>query len=85
MTIVQAVEEATCVHHWVVESPDGRRELPGKCKKCGLERLFEPGLVMDVKSHHWKKDMVDKARRVPRVLRVGRAKGVVPSVARASK
>lgn len=31
----------TCIHHWLVESPDGSRgELPGKCKHCGEERMF---------------------------------------------
>ena len=26
-----------CVHHWIIESPDGRRQSPGTCRKCGAE------------------------------------------------
>jgi len=27
-------------HHWIIEPPDGRRFLPGKCVNCGDVRLF---------------------------------------------
>lgn len=28
------------VHHWKIASPDGRVELPGKCR-CGEKRMFK--------------------------------------------
>jgi hypothetical protein len=30
---------ATCVHHWVIDSPSGR-ESRGKCKHCGKSKVF---------------------------------------------
>lgn len=30
---------AACIHHWIIESPDGV-ESPGTCQKCGAERTF---------------------------------------------
>ena len=30
-------------HRWRIETPDGRRELPGVCS-CGAERLFMAGM-----------------------------------------
>lgn len=29
----------TCVHHWVIESPNGR-ESTGLCKRCGARKSF---------------------------------------------
>jgi hypothetical protein len=29
-----------CRHWWVIESPDGRKMLPGECKWCGERREF---------------------------------------------
>lgn len=29
-----------CRHWWVIESPDGRKVLPGECKWCGERREF---------------------------------------------
>lgn len=31
--------EATCVHHWVIEPPEGQFSN-GKCLKCGEEKVF---------------------------------------------
>ena len=30
---------ATCVHHWVIEAPNGR-ESTGRCKRCGTTKAF---------------------------------------------
>ena len=30
---------ASCVHHWVIEAPNGR-ESHGVCRRCGHERSF---------------------------------------------
>ena len=30
---------ATCVHHWVIDSPSGR-ESRGTCKHCGKSKVF---------------------------------------------
>ncbi|MYA20338.1 MAG: hypothetical protein F4Z25_08795 [Chloroflexi bacterium] len=35
-----ATSRVACVHHWVIESPSGRRESAGVCKRCGLTRNF---------------------------------------------
>ena len=42
--VVEQVEAAkpaakTCVHHWRIESPNGR-ESQGVCKRCGAIRAF---------------------------------------------
>jgi len=29
----------TCQHHWLLES-DTFKDVPGRCKKCGEERVF---------------------------------------------
>ena len=33
-------EVTTCVHHWIIDPPDGPVSV-GHCKKCGEERLFQ--------------------------------------------
>ena len=38
-TIERRPTQATCVHHWVIESPNGR-ESRGKCKMCGKAKVF---------------------------------------------
>lgn len=30
---------ATCVHHWLIEAPNGR-ESEGRCKRCGVLKSF---------------------------------------------
>lgn len=27
-------------HHWRIEEPDGRKELPGVCLNCGVTKLY---------------------------------------------
>ena len=29
-----------CVHHWMIDTPDGSTWLDGRCKKCGAEKQF---------------------------------------------
>ena len=29
----------TCVHHWMIEAPNGR-ESSGRCKRCGVSKAF---------------------------------------------
>ena len=33
-----------CVHHWIIDAPDGRISL-GKCRFCGLVREFYNDLM----------------------------------------
>jgi hypothetical protein len=35
----RTAQAATCVHHWLIEAPNGR-ESTGRCKRCGIERAF---------------------------------------------
>ena len=35
----RTAQSATCVHHWLIEAPNGR-ESTGKCKRCGVLRSF---------------------------------------------
>ena len=30
----------TCIHRWLVESPNGSHMLPAECKKCGAQTVF---------------------------------------------
>ncbi len=30
----------TCIHHWVLDSPDGHIDVAGQCKKCGTQKRF---------------------------------------------
>ena len=33
------VAKGTCVHHWLIETPNGR-ESTGVCKRCGVTKEF---------------------------------------------
>ena len=33
------VVAATCVHHWMIEAPNGRESF-GRCRRCGVEKAF---------------------------------------------
>ena len=33
------VARASCVHHWLIDSPNGR-ESSGTCKRCGAKKAF---------------------------------------------
>jgi hypothetical protein len=35
----RTAQAATCVHHWLIEAPNGR-ESAGRCKRCGVSRSF---------------------------------------------
>jgi hypothetical protein len=35
----RTAQAATCVHHWIIEAPNGR-ESTGRCKRCGIEKAF---------------------------------------------
>ena len=37
--IERTATQATCVHHWLIEAPNGR-ESTGRCKRCGIARSF---------------------------------------------
>jgi hypothetical protein len=30
----------SCLHHWVIEPPNGTERVNGRCRKCGAERDF---------------------------------------------
>ena len=32
-------ESSACVHHWIIEAPDGRESM-GSCKHCGVAKEF---------------------------------------------
>lgn len=34
-----AASRGTCVHHWIIETPNGR-ESGGTCKRCGATKSF---------------------------------------------
>ena len=36
---VAMVSGPRCIHHWVIEAPNGRCSI-GACKRCGLQREF---------------------------------------------
>jgi hypothetical protein len=42
----------SCVHHWKIASPDGRRMLPATCLKCSATREF-PASGDDPNMHSW--------------------------------
>lgn len=64
------MDENSCVHHWIIEVPQGPISK-GRCKKCGAERDFPNS------SHFWgftemnldtDKDLSDRllgARKIP--------------------
>ena len=41
-----------CIHHWVIETPDGRFSK-GVCSKCGNNKLFD-NVIEDNLASHWK-------------------------------
>lgn len=38
-SVAHRPSQARCVHHWVIEAPNGR-ESRGKCKLCGKAKTF---------------------------------------------
>ena len=38
-TARQTATQASCVHHWIIESPSGR-ESQGVCRNCGKAKTF---------------------------------------------
>ncbi len=38
-TATRRTSASRCVHHWVIEAPNGR-ESRGKCKNCGKSKVF---------------------------------------------
>jgi hypothetical protein len=44
-------QQAACVHHWIIESPNGR-ESRGACKRCGLQKEF----VNSTESVQWEQN-----------------------------
>jgi len=41
-----------CIHHWVIETPDGRFSK-GTCSKCGTNKLFD-NVIDDTNLSKWK-------------------------------
>lgn len=39
MERVRSVEEA-CIHHWIIETPNGQEQVQGACRRCGVRRQF---------------------------------------------
>ena len=35
----RTAQASTCVHHWLIEAPNGR-ESQGRCKRCGVVKAF---------------------------------------------
>lgn len=60
-----------CVHHWLIESPNGSRLVAGRCKKCGAAREFPAAnealyLTMTERHGSWASIPI-KAREIGRV------------------
>lgn len=60
------VASARCVHHWIIEAPNGR-ESSGKCKRCGKHKDFANSAesVMWEQTNTLRND-VRNAIRIPR-------------------
>lgn len=60
------VSQARCVHHWVIEAPNGR-ESRGKCKICGKAKVFANSTenVMWEQTNTLRNDL-SRSIRVPR-------------------
>lgn len=56
-------QQASCVHHWIIESPNGR-ESRGVCKHCGLQKEFVNSTesVMWEQTNTIRNDLRDSAR-----------------------
>ncbi len=56
-------QQANCVHHWMIESPNGR-ESRGACKRCGLQKEFMNSTesVMWEQTNTIRNDLRDSAR-----------------------
>ena len=55
--IVKKEETQTCVHHWIIESPDGPVSK-GLCQKCGEEKEFQNYFPYS----KWESEQRDKKR-----------------------
>lgn len=69
----------TCVHHWVLETPNGTPAVGAVCKKCGAEKLMRASCEFDVapqgdwkaiKERTWEARLrSDKAKEAPKPRR----------------
>lgn len=66
----------SCVHHWIIATPDGREQLPARCRRCGAERTYRATLLDEDEalaltlfgSSRLKKDvMLDRVRQVKKM------------------
>jgi len=62
--ITSPVDQETCQHHWLIESPSGPTSV-GQCKLCGAEREFRNS----VGDSGWEKESPAE-RTLPRVVPV---------------
>ncbi len=61
-------------HRWKIATPDGRRELPGKCTICGAKDMFKAG--EDEDDAPWKR--MAKARTNGRAVNTRQQKARTP-------
>lgn len=65
-TTARRTSSARCVHHWVIDAPNGR-ESRGKCKNCGKAKVFANSTenVMWEQTNTLRNDL-SRSVRVPR-------------------
>ena len=54
-----------CVHHYMIDSPNGAMYLTGQCKKCKHKRLFKAGFV------HRAQSLLEKELRIAEEVKRG--------------
>jgi hypothetical protein len=52
---------SSCIHHWRIETPNGRRELPAQCVKCKASRMF----ATPDNEPSWATERIGRAERLP--------------------
>lgn len=56
----------TCIHHWVIDEPNGAPLLAGTCKQCGVTREFyaaeQPTAIQDIH-----RSVIGGRKRTPRI------------------
>lgn len=64
--MVSQEQNSTCVHHWVIDPPEGRASI-GTCKKCGTSEEFRNSFPDQGAFYSFEKKRLGKDPLPPRV------------------
>ena len=52
--ILSAATQLICIHHWMLESPNGTATVGGTCANCGMTKFFRTTVERDYGNYNAK-------------------------------